>query len=171
MMAHQQIATHMRDGVVAQLRAAGQSGPGRGKTASFAGPPWPTMTKDRLLWWPEGHYGRLVRQVPVLREVVGRSWPDHTWLVESALRQGTRRQPGELVRQTAELATADFDNFTSFLQSNQADPRDRAAMTAYGLSESATPVVTWPPRPRKACWCGSGRRYQDCCGACAEGAR
>jgi hypothetical protein len=166
----EQIAARMRDGVVAQLRAAQQSGPGGGKTASFVGPPWPAVTNSRLLWWPEDHYGRLVRQVPVLRDVLGRSWPDHAWLVESALRESTRR-PGEPVPQTAELAAGDFDDFTSFLQSNQADPRDRAAMTAYGLSEWAAPVVIWPPKSRKPCWCGSGRRYQDCCGASAQGAR
>jgi hypothetical protein len=106
----------------------------------------------------------------VLRDVLGRSWPDHAWLVESALRESTRR-PGEPVPQTAELAAGDFDDFTSFLQSNQADPRDRAAMTAYGLGEWAAPVVIWPPKSRKPCWCGSGRRYQDCCGASAQGAR
>ncbi len=161
----EQYATALREGVHERLRKAEEPGPRSDAAANFADPPWPTVVQSRLLWWPDDQYQRLIRQVPALGDVLGRSWPDHTRLVESVLRDSTRWSPGEPVRQTVQLVAADFGNFTSFLQQQTADPRDRAAMTAYGMQESKTPVVTWPPKPRKPCWCGSGGRYQDCCSA------
>jgi hypothetical protein len=102
---------------------------------------------------------RLVRQVPVLREALGQSWQDHARLVESVLSDSTRRSRGEPGRQTVQVVAGDFEGFTSFVGFSGADPRDRAAMTAYGMEEPKAAVVTWPPKPRKPCWCGSGRRY------------
>jgi hypothetical protein len=159
-----QIAASLREGVCVRLQAVQEFGQLRSTNASFSDPAWPAVAQGRLLWWPENQYGRLARQVPVLGEVLGRSWQDHTRVVESALRDSARWSPGEPTGQKVDLVAGDFDNFTSFLESRSADPRDRAAMTAYGLEESKTPVVAWPGKPRKPCWCGSGRRYQDCCG-------
>jgi tetratricopeptide (TPR) repeat protein len=163
-----QMAATMREGIDAQLLRLEESGLSRSRTANLTDPPWPGVTDGRLLWWPQYPYGRLIRQAPVLGEFLGRSWPDHARLVESALRESVCSPPTGAIRsagQTVELVAADFDNFTSFLQRQGADPRDRATLTAYAAQEAATPVVTWPPKPRKRCWCWSGRRYQDCCGA------
>jgi hypothetical protein len=164
-----QYAAALHEGVHERLRAAEELGPHRGATANFADPPWPSVLQGRLLWWPDDQYQRLVRLVPALGDVLGRTWPGHTRLVEPVLRGSTLWSPGGPVRQAVQLVAADFDNFTSYLERKTADPRDRAAMTAYGMQESQTPVVTWPPKPRKPCWCGSGRRYQDCCGTPSAG--
>lgn len=158
-----QFAAAMREGVQARLKAAEESGPRDGGSPSLPDPPWPAVTNGRLLWWPEVQYGRLVRQVPALAEILGRAWPDHTRLVESVLREHTRWSPGEPVGQVIQPVAGDFDRFASFLLSKGADPRDRAAMTAYGLADQAA-SASWPPKPRKPCWCGSGRSYGQCCG-------
>lgn len=161
----EQLAMGWRENVCDRLQEVQEFGPDHRRIASFPDPPWPTVTAGRLLWWPEAHYGRLIRQVPVLGDVLGQPWPDHTRLVESVLRDSTRWSPGAPASQTVHLVAGDFDNFTVFLGAQDADPRDPVSLTAYGMQESETPVVTWPPKPRQRCWCGSGRRYRDCCGA------
>ena len=121
-------------------------------------PPWPSMVGGCLLWWPGPEYRRLIRQLPGLEEVIGTPWQRHTARVESELAAaGTAVAPNPLV-------TADFSQFITFLEKSGADPLAASTLTAFTETtadrRSAEP---WPPRPRRPCWCRSGKRYQNCC--------
>jgi hypothetical protein len=120
---------------------------------------WPTPVDRRLPWWPEPEYARLVRQLPDFSTLLGGPWRTHTALVEAAMSRngGGRGQPGMLV-------AAEFDKFAWFLEWTGADPLAPSTMTAFAAMTSNLPTpVAWPPKGRAQCWCGSGRRYRDCC--------
>jgi hypothetical protein len=120
---------------------------------------WPTPVDRRLPWWPEPEYARLVRQLPDFSTLLGSPWRTHTALVEAAMSRngGGRGQPGMLV-------AAEFGKFAWFLEWTGADPLAPSTMTAFAAMTSNLPApVAWPPKGRAQCWCGSGRRYRDCC--------
>jgi hypothetical protein len=124
--------------------------------------PWPALVDGCLLWWPAAEYERLVRQAPQLRDVVGASWHEHTARVQHAM---TAFQLGQLNAGGGQLwlVHADFSAYVQFLDLTRADPRVAAVMTAF--TSHSGPGHRWPPRRRAACWCGSGRKYGQCCEA------
>jgi hypothetical protein len=124
--------------------------------------PWPSLTDGRLLWWPSAEYGRLLRQVPEVTGILGGTWRDHTARVESFMSSASRAD------RTARLllAHADFAKFAAYLEHSGADPRLSAVQTAFTFHAGAGYhyPARWPPGGRYPCWCGSGRKYQRCCG-------
>jgi hypothetical protein len=123
-------------------------------------PPWPAVTGGALLWWPEPDYGRLVRQLPELADLLGQPWRRHTGRVQAALTARALSAPGE----TLTLTAAETGQFVTFIERVRADPLAPATMTAFaGRMAGHRPPAAWPPQGRAACWCGSGRRYRDCC--------
>src|SRR5215469_12724005 len=85
-----------------------------------------------LLWWPCAEYGRVVRQVPELRDVLGAPWRGHTARVESAMAamaaEAARTSSGATQRS---LAAAQYERFAGFLERTGADPRLAVVMTAF----------------------------------------
>jgi hypothetical protein len=124
-------------------------------------PAWPTLVDGRLLWWPEAEYRRLVRQLPEAAAVLGSPWRGHTAQVQAAL----RAQPDQGASGLA-LVAGEARRYAQFVEQLDAGPVDPATMTAFtaAAAEKSAPVP-WPPKRRAPCWCGSGRRYHDCCGA------
>ena len=169
--ATRRLASSLREQVLEQVRRAKEAGgPVRARdaaraAATFEVPPWPAVVGGRLLWWPDDQYRRLIRQVPMLAERLGRTWPDHVMAVEAELAADVHRAPGTIGQAARTLVAGDLASFASFLDRENADPRDATAMTAYAIDPAGPQTVqTWPPKPRKPCWCGSGRRYRECCG-------
>jgi hypothetical protein len=163
-------AMKMRDAVYADVQRAERQGGAQLFTAAalpdrvFQEPPWPSVAGGRLLFWPEDQYSRLVRQVPTLTSFLGSSWQDHVGLVEAALRADHHDLAGAAARKATMVVAGDVDAFIAFLLRAGADPRDPAAMTANAAEVPENRAWAWPPRPRKPCWCGAGRRYSECCG-------
>jgi hypothetical protein len=131
-------------------------------------PPWPALAGSRLLWWPCAEYGRVVRQVPELRDVLGAPWRGHTARVESAMAamaaEATRTSSGAT---QPSLAAAQYEKFAAFLERTGADPRLAVVMTAFTEQAEAEylDATGWPPGRRDRCWCGSKKRYHRCCAA------
>jgi SEC-C motif len=125
-----------------------------------AHPAWPAGLSGRLLWWPEAEYGRLVTQVPEMAAVLGSPWRAHTAQVQAALRAQADQGASGLA-----LVAAEAGRFAQFVGQFDADPVAPATLTAFtaAAAEKSAPVP-WPPKRRAPCWCGSGRRYHDCCG-------
>jgi hypothetical protein len=132
-------------------------------------PPWPALFGSCLAWWPEAEYQRIVRQVPDLRSILGKTWRDHTATVESAMR-ALAPEPRDATAYS--LAAGDFGNFCGYLRRTGADPRQGTTMTGFtarlvGRAEIGVPGIKqpppWPPAERSSCWCGSNARYRDCC--------
>jgi hypothetical protein len=132
-------------------------------------PAWPTGVEGRLVWWPDGDYTRLMRQLPELATLLGTSWRSHTARVQAAMTGsaspavGDDRLTGSAVRPHS-LVAAEFGQFARFLEWSRADPLASSTMTAFGALATKLPApVRWPPKDRAPCWCGSGARYRDCC--------
>jgi hypothetical protein len=129
-----------------------------------AQPPWPSLADGRLLWWPHAEYTKLVRQVPDLTGILGSTWREHTTPVETfAAAATTAGSSAPQVR----LAHADFAIFAAYLEKTGADPRLSTVQTAFTRHAGAGYAypARWPPGGRFACWCGSHKKYQHCCGA------
>jgi hypothetical protein len=126
-----------------------------------AHPSWPACLGGRLLWWPETEYGRLLRQLPEMALVLGSPWRGHTARVQAAMREQADQGADGLT-----LVAADARRFAQFVEQFDADPAAPPTMTAFtaAAAEKSAPVP-WPPKRRAPCWCGSGRRYHDCCGS------
>ena len=183
-----EFATNGREQVYREVRqAAGEGGPADAGPADpwhdlltrperqYDEPPWPAVTRGRLVWWPEAEYRRVIRQVPELAVILGSPWPTHTADTEASLRSATRLSPGLIW-----LAAGDFGEFARFVTEQAADPRAAATMTAYtaltfqpaddrrlggaSMASALRRPVRWPPRRRQPCWCGSGGAYQQCHG-------
>jgi SEC-C motif len=130
-------------------------------------PPWPVLAGSRLLWWPSAEYGRVVRQVPELGDVLGTPWRDHTDRVEKAMAaaaaaEATRAKSGAT---QLSLTAAQYERFAQYLERTGADPRLAAVMTAFTehAGSGYEHAVPWPPGRRDPCWCGSKKRYHRCC--------
>ena len=134
--------------------------------------PTPGSTRYAL-WWPLAEYARLCRQVPEVTSAIGSPWRQHIAGVEADLRDRTRLGERDL-----RLVPADFDEFVAFLVAADVDPRTEAAMDRFAQPGSQTldwfaptwartpaDTAAWPPQPKDRCWCSSGRRYKNCCGA------
>ena len=132
-------------------------------------PPWPALAGSCLLWWPSAEYGRVVRQVPELREVLGSPWRVHTARVEQAMADAadaaTVSASGGATQLS--LAAAAQEKFVQYLERTGADPRLAAVMTAFTEHAGAgyEHAARWPPGRRDSCWCGSKKRYHRCCAA------
>jgi hypothetical protein len=126
-----------------------------------AHPSWPACLDGSLLWWPETEYGMLVRQLPETASVLGSPWRGHAARVQAAMREQAAQGASGLA-----LVAADARRFAQFVEQFDADPVAPPTMTAFTATAAEKSVpVPWPPKRRAPCWCGSGRRYQDCCGA------
>lgn len=131
--------------------------------------PWPALAGSCLLWWPSPEYGRVVRQVPGLRDVLGAPWRGHTARVEKAMvaAAGAEATPAGSGATQLSLAAGEYQKFAQYLERAGADPRLAAVMTAF--TEHAGPgykhAAPWPPGRRDPCWCGSKKRYHRCCAA------
>jgi SEC-C motif len=125
-----------------------------------AHPAWPAALGGRLLFWPEAEYGRLVRQLPEVAAVLRSPWRTHTSEVQAAMRAQADQGVSGLA-----LVAGEAGRFAQFVEQFDADPVAAPTMTAFtaAAAEKSAPVP-WPPKRRAQCWCGSGRRYHDCCG-------
>jgi SEC-C motif len=128
-------------------------------------PPFPARAGDAVLWWPDRQYQRLMRQLPELAPALGWPWPQHLATTENALRSISASGHAG-----AWLMPADFGQFAGYLKQAGTDPRALETLWGYAAHAvaSGTPAP-WPPRPRRPCWCGSERRYSDCCGTAVPG--
>jgi hypothetical protein len=162
-------------------REQARAGPGAAHPAATDGRtpfPWPggvapgshffpARAGDAVLWWPEVHYQRLMRQLPELAPALCWPWPQHITNTENALRSIAATGQG-----TGWLMPADFGQFVGYLKQTSADPRAAEVLRGYAAHAVVTGTPTpWPPRPRNPCWCGSDRRYKDCCRVAAPGKR
>jgi hypothetical protein len=132
-------------------------------------PAWPSGVEGRLVWWPDGDYTRLMRQLPEMAGLLGTPWRSHTARVQAAMTgsagaaAGADRTASSAARAHS-LVAAEFGQFAHFLEWTHADPLASSTMTAFGALATKLPnPVRWPPKDRAPCWCGSGARYRDCC--------
>lgn len=112
-----------------------------------------------VVFWPEPQHLALVRRWPHLAEWVGATWDEHRRRVERhcALAE---RDIGVAVNQLP----GDLRNFEAFLARRGVTAASVDDLNAYpDLRHVIGQLSAWPPGRTDPCWCGSTRKYKQCC--------
>jgi len=109
------------------------------------------------VFWPQAEHGKLIARWPDLVAQVGATWDEHRRQTERhcALVQ----RAGHTVKQTA----GDVSDLTAFLQDRRVTEPSSQDLLAYPDLRTHPAMVSWPPARTAPCWCGSARKYKQCC--------
>ncbi|GAA2559876.1 YecA family protein [Pseudonocardia hydrocarbonoxydans] len=110
------------------------------------------------VFWPEEQFHILVTRWPHLAAHVGATWDEHRCRVERHC--AILEQQGLPVQQLP----GDADGFAAFMTARKATTPREDDLNAYPDLRTVTiPMTAWPPARPAPCWCGSGRKYKQCC--------
>ncbi|MEV6876804.1 SEC-C domain-containing protein [Amycolatopsis sp. NPDC051128] len=109
------------------------------------------------VFWPEAEHAKLIARWPHLIDQAGTSWEDHRKKVERLCVFAV--DEGHTVSQTP----ADMAGFEEFLKDKRVEKPSPDDLRSYPDLRTDPPLVTWPPMRTAPCWCGSGRKYKQCC--------
>ena len=93
-----------------------------------------------------------------MAEHLGATWDEH--------REGTERHCALLERDGLGVnqLPGDADDFAAFLVKRRVKTPGEDDLLAYpDLRDVTAVMVPWPPDRTAPCWCGSQRRYKQCC--------
>jgi hypothetical protein len=100
----------------------------------------------------------LITRWPQLAVYLGASWDEHRRRVE---RHCAVCERGGL---RVELLPADVPGFEAFLADRGVtSPKKDDLLARPDVRSVTTAMPPWPPARTAACWCGSGRKYKQCC--------
>lgn len=113
-----------------------------------------------VLYWPPGELEALLARWPSLVEDYGRDRDEH--------RAGVERRLRHLAEAHSWLAVGhgsveELVAFAADRGDNAEHHMPRGLYAAYLAREGRT--TPWPPGRDDGCWCGSGLKYTQCCGA------
>jgi hypothetical protein len=117
-----------------------------------------------LAWFPAEDYARAIEQWPSIAE----DWADipHQDYCHEFERNLRTYAPLADVMGVAPLRLGEY---LAWCESEEVDPEDAASRARYAADLTRRGgAVSWPPRRNDRCWCGSGRKYKQCCGALAS---
>jgi len=109
------------------------------------------------VFWPEVEHGKLIARWPHLAVDVGATWDGHRRQIERHC--ALVEQLGHKVKQTA----GDVDGLEIFLKDNGVKRPSVRDLQGYPDLRTQPVMVNWPPARTASCWCGSGRKYKQCC--------
>ncbi len=112
-------------------------------------------TTTLSVFWPESEYHALIARWPHLADHLGATWDEH--------RQRTERHCAltERAGLGVQQLPGDVPGFVVFLAGKAPCEDDLHAYP--DLRDTHAPMTSWPPARSSSCWCGSGRRYKQCC--------
>lgn len=114
----------------------------------------------RTAYLPEGEFER-ARELRLLDATVQPRHEDYRRELEASLR-GHGSGDGS----TVVVMPLDVGGLLEFAKAAQLEPGSRQTRMAYNMSLSEEGrAVAWPPPRNGPCWCESGRKYKQCCGA------
>lgn len=110
------------------------------------------------VFWPEEQFRSLVARWPDVAAHVGATWDEHRRRVERQC--AFLAQEGLRVQQLA----GDVPGFAAHLTARKiTEPGSDDLNTYPDLRTVTTPMTAWPPARTAPCWCGSERKYKQCC--------
>jgi len=120
-----------------------------------------------LAWFPDREYQAALTRWPELAEEgPARGAADHAAYNRAVQRILGEFADGGLTR--LQVAPIRIDEFLPWCQQHAEDPATSQARAAYApnLARRGKPaVLAWPSGRNQRCWCGSGRKYKQCCGS------
>ncbi|MBV9025367.1 MAG: SEC-C domain-containing protein [Streptomycetaceae bacterium] len=120
--------------------------------------PLHTPRPETIPYWPAPEYAELLRRHPDLAKIYGPDHPTHRRQVELRLRALHAETTSPLA--VSPTTAAAYDTYASTYPDS---PPNAFA------PDPATGTIPWPPHRNAPCWCGSGRRYKNCCGNATRG--
>ena len=118
-------------------------------------------------WFPATDYPDALRRWPQLaREGTAKGAADHA--AYNLAMQRTLTQYADSGMSRIHVAPVRVEPFLAWCAGAGKDPATSDARSGYAadLLRRADPaVVSWPPGRNERCWCGSGRKYKQCCGS------
>lgn len=112
-----------------------------------------------VAWFPADEWPAARERYQTLRDLPA----DHTEYsrsIEGSLRTMARGHAGKL-----HIAPFRIDDLEAFCTERELDA-DSAPTRAHAAAELLRTggAIPWPPGRNERCWCGSGRKYKQCCG-------
>ena len=110
------------------------------------------------VFWPRNEYEKLLARWPHLSAHVGATWDVHRQQVERhcALVDRAGHKVNQLPGSVAE--------FEVFLKGKGITAPTADDLFGYpDLRTVTAAMASWPPARNTVCWCGSGRKYKQCC--------
>jgi hypothetical protein len=115
-------------------------------------------TASLSVFWPEEEFRVLIARWPHLAAHVGATWDEHRRRVE---RHCTLVEEAGL---RVQQLPGDVRGFEAFLAVRRVGIPGKDDLDAYpDLRTFTIPMTSWPPARTAPCWCGSGRKYKQCC--------
>lgn len=138
----------------------------RSWTQPAAAPGPTTSTQEPSLpvavaWFPEPEWQEAQRRWPYLLDELPADHPSYSHEIEARTKRITKSLRGT----TLHIAPLTVDGLVRYATQHAEDPgaassRSRFAAELLRLGQA----IRWPPGRNAPCWCGSGRKYKQCCG-------
>ena len=124
-----------------------------------------------MTWLPADEYAHVEERWPdIAAGLAGRddgtgvvSHADYCQRIEAKLCEA--REAGMTVLCIAPLRWSGYATWLRESPDKKGNPAELRAQYAADLAQYPSQVVGWPPRRNEPCWCGSGRKYKQCCAA------
>ena len=120
-------------------------------------------------WFPADEYPEALRRWPELTtEGPAKGTVDHA--AYSRALERTLRGYADAGATRLAVAPIRVPVFLTWCADRDQDPAAPATRAAYvaDVARRNAGVVAWPPARNQPCWCGSGRKYKQCCGRAAD---
>lgn len=109
------------------------------------------------VFWPEAEHGKLIARWPRLAAEAGATWDAHRQQIERHC--ALIERAGHTVNQVS----GDVSGLEAFLKDRRVTKPSSQDLLAYPDLRTQPAMVHWPPARTAPCWCGSGRKYKQCC--------
>lgn len=115
-------------------------------------------TATLSVFWRQAEHARLLARWPQLADHVGATWDEHRRRIERHCAMVERA--GHAVNQLP----GNVEDLATFLAERGITDPSADDLLAYPDLRTATAAMTqWPPARTSACWCGTVRKYKQCC--------
>ena len=111
-----------------------------------------------LAWFPYDQWPLAVQRWPDLTDELPSDHVAYSRRIEARLKSLARGLPGHRVS-VAPITVAELDEAAG----DRAGTGEARAALAARVHQQGR-AVAWPPERNDRCWCGSGRKYKQCCG-------
>ncbi|HEU0088638.1 MAG TPA: SEC-C domain-containing protein [Pseudonocardiaceae bacterium] len=110
-----------------------------------------------VVFWPQAEHGKLIARWPHLAAEVEATWDEHRQQIERHCALIARAGP------TVNQVAGDVFGLEAFLKDRRVTEPSAQDLLAYPDLRTQPAMVSWPPARTAPCWCGSGRKYKQCC--------
>lgn len=114
-----------------------------------------------VAWFPANEWVEAIRRWPDLLDDLPAEHQAYSHEIEARTKRLARQLPGRAVH----VSSLTVDGLVDHASSVGDDPGSAEARSSYAAELLRVGgAVRWPPGRNDTCWCGSGKKYKQCCG-------